>query len=218
MPCPKPQTCLRWGSHIEAMMEAEDLQGSSQGNPVWRSWGWAHTYHCPYSCDSNYPPSSKAGSLNQVRDRPRHGTNNSLVSLTIIICWCLLRIWSAFFWHLFLLERQGRDVPQPKVRQQEGWPKFPLLASQQNRKPSTGTRPHRSRLGSKNATMGLPGRDVAVWGGMLFISTKSKNLSSPSFPFLLTSPLPYQLKSCYSLSLFSTQDYFWLSYQPPPDW
>lgn len=51
--------------------------------------------------------------------------------------------------------------------------------------------------------MGLAGGDVAVWGGMLFINNRHTNLSSPSFSFLFTSPLPYHLKSCYSLSLLS---------------
>lgn len=106
---------------------------------------------------------------------------------------------------------KGRD-PTLKVRQQEGWPKYPPLASlrqragcQQNKKPLTGTRPHRCTLGSWDATVGLPGRVDAVWGGMLFINTESTNLSSPSFPFLFTSPLPYHPKSCYSISFLNSR-------------
>jgi len=40
---------------------------------------------------------------------------------------------------------------------------------------------------------------------MLVINTKSTNLSPPSLSFLFISPLPYHLKSCYSLSFLNSR-------------
>lgn len=42
-------------------------------------------------------------------------------------------------------------------------------------------------------------------GGILFSVTKSTNLSSPRLSFLFTSPLPYHLKSSYSLSFLNSR-------------
>lgn len=183
-------------------METEDLQGSSQGNPVfWRSWCLGcrcHTHHCPNSWDTNYPLSSRAGQPEARQDRSGH--NNSLVSLTIIIHWCLLRMWPAC-----------PSLPTETVHwrwgSKRGDPNSHSLFPFPREQAASRIKSHQQGQGHTGAdwgaTMGLPGRDVAVWGGMLFINTKSTNLSSPSFPFLFTSPLPYQLKSCYSSSLFS---------------
>lgn len=216
MPCPKPQTHLGWASHIRAIMEAEDLQGSSQGNLlVWRSWCWGSggtNITVPTAVTQTIPPAPGLDSLGQIRTwhHQQFGLQG-MISLSSGIS----SLWT------------GRDLAL-RVRQQEGWPKFSLLdsLSQRGEQAASRTKSHQQGQGHTGADWapGMPlwdyqgERDVAVWGGILFINTKSTNLSSPSFPFLFTSPLPYQLKSCYSLSLFSSQDYFWLSYQSPPDW
>lgn len=67
------------------------------------------------------------------------------------------------------------------------------------------TKPHRHRPGSQYVTTGLPDIHFAVLGGILFSVTKSTNLSSPSLSFLFTSPLPYHLKSSYSLSFLNSR-------------
>lgn len=66
-------------------------------------------------------------------------------------------------------------------------------------KPPTGKKASGLRLGSQDVITGLPDIYFATLCGMLFSNTKSTNLSSTSLSFLFTSPLPYHLKSYYSV-------------------
>lgn len=209
MPCPKPQPCLRWASHIHyrAITEAEDLQGSSQGNPVvWRSWCHTHPW-APKSCNSNCPPSSRA-----EESQGRIRTWQTIVWFLWPSSCCYV------FWHFFPLERQG---PHTQGEAARGVTQIPILASpsqradcQQNKKPPTGTGPHRSR----HWAPGMPLWDhqgETVWGGIYLLTPKVQTCHPQAFLSCLPHLSPISLNP---LSLFSTQDYFWLSYQPPPDW
>lgn len=145
MPCPKPQPCLRWASHIHygAITEAEDLQGSSQGNPVvWRSWCHTHPW-APKSCNSNCPPSSRA---EESQGR--------------------IRTWQTIVWFLWPSHAamssgisslwKGRD-PTLRVRQQEGWPKFPSLLPLPREQAASRTKSHQQGQGHTGADTGLLG-------------------------------------------------------------
>lgn len=213
MPCPKPQLCLRWASHIHAgaIMEAEDLQGSSQGNPVvWRSW--YHTHPSPKSCDSNCPPSSRA-EASQGRIR----TWKTIVWFP----WpssCCQGWWAACL--LASLPFGEAGIPHSRWGSKRGDPNshpcflFPESRLPAEQKPPTGTGPHRSR----HWAPGMPPWDYqgeTVWGGIYLLTPKVQTCHPQAFLSCLPHLSPISLNP---LSLFSTQDYFWLSYQPPPDW
>lgn len=141
MPCPKPQTHLGWASHIRAIMEMEDLQGSSQGNlVVWRSWCWGSggtNITVPTAVTQTIPPAPGLDSLGQIRTwhHQQFGLQG-MISLSSGIS----SLWT------------GRD-PALRVRQQEGWPKFSLLdsLSQRGEQAASRTKSHQQGQGHTGA-------------------------------------------------------------------
>lgn len=157
-----------------------------------------------------------------THDQQLHIDNSSVCRL-----WKGNRAWA----EVLYLQWSSRDIWYRQRDAQQGQKKCPKFEGNKTthhgctshgmeiegqQKLSTGKKVFRLRLDPQDVITGLPDIYFAMLCGMLFSNTISTNLSSLSLsclphlaPIILNPTILY---------LFSTQDYFWLSYQSPPDW